>query len=578
MIMVNTMWGQFTVTVTATDSVIPQPIVIGNVAGATNGVDTAAAIGETELPPKGIPGTFYIGSIGWGSGTTDHGTGGGLLVDKRAFRSAAQTDSFFFEWQVTTESPWGGQLKVTWPSGLASVGGGYWHLKDGLTGGTFFDVDMTKDTVKWIPSTIHTFWIIYGDDLAYQTVSYFRVMNERNQAGAYKATAPSAKKTPFVLPNLFTLTQYVDKAKAGAAVIGSDAVKSVTFKKVGDMLKSLYTLKTGGYHKSYNLHCLDSAYNMKWKSYKVTDTAGVKHVIFYPAPIAKQLKSLVPDTLKGAQNNSLFAQLTIAKINVLLNGTHYAPKTTAAIFPAGLSDYIVQGHSGVGDPAFTALVINAPEAGDALHPWHGQTVGSLIAKADSALSCVGAPSKTTLGELRDGLAKINASFTKATNDTGIYVTSVAKFDTASYWFHTGKVETKGWDKIYRIQGQPLATVGYLVRSLPAVAGGSSVPHAVAAGNQPKEYTLDQNYPNPFNPTTQISFNLIDKGFVTVKVFNMLGQEVATLVNHEEMSAGSREVTFDANDFASGAYFYRIVVNDEAGALKFQAVKKMMLVK
>ena len=59
---------------------------------------------------------------------------------------------------------------------------------------------------------------------------------------------------------------------------------------------------------------------------------------------------------------------------------------------------------------------------------------------------------------------------------------------------------------------------------------------------------------------------------------MLGQEVATLANHEEMAAGSQEVTFNASDFASGAYFYRIIVNDEAGAMKFQAVKKMMLVK
>ena len=115
-------------------------------------------------------------------------------------------------------------------------------------------------------------------------------------------------------------------------------------------------------------------------------------------------------------------------------------------------------------------------------------------------------------------------------------------------------------------------------SLPSVAGGSSVPHAVAAGTQPKQYSLEQNYPNPFNPTTQIAFNLIDKGYVTVKVFNILGQEVATLANHEEMAAGSQEVTFNASDFASGAYFYRIIVNDEAGAMKFQAVKKMMLVK
>jgi hypothetical protein len=91
---------------------------------------------------------------------------------------------------------------------------------------------------------------------------------------------------------------------------------------------------------------------------------------------------------------------------------------------------------------------------------------------------------------------------------------------------------------------------------------------------PLKYNLDQNYPNPFNPTTTISFTLPQDGFVTLKVYNLLGQEIATLVNREEMSEGLNEVDFDASTLSSGVYFYRLIVNDG----KFQEVKKMMLLK
>ncbi len=73
---------------------------------------------------------------------------------------------------------------------------------------------------------------------------------------------------------------------------------------------------------------------------------------------------------------------------------------------------------------------------------------------------------------------------------------------------------------------------------------------------PIQFSLDQNYPNPFNPTTTIQFTLPEASTVTLKLFNILGKELVTLVD-KEMEKGVHKVLFDAKDFASGVYFYRI---------------------
>ena len=99
---------------------------------------------------------------------------------------------------------------------------------------------------------------------------------------------------------------------------------------------------------------------------------------------------------------------------------------------------------------------------------------------------------------------------------------------------------------------------------------------------PTEFALQQNYPNPFNPTTTIQFDLANQSLVTLKIYNMLGQEVATLLNREDMSAGTEELEFDASSLASGVYLYRVVaetVNDDGAVSQtYTQVKKMVLLK
>ncbi len=88
---------------------------------------------------------------------------------------------------------------------------------------------------------------------------------------------------------------------------------------------------------------------------------------------------------------------------------------------------------------------------------------------------------------------------------------------------------------------------------------------------PASFSLDQNYPNPFNPTTSIRYSTDQVGPVELKVYNLLGVEVATLVDHVQ-SAGQHTVTFDATDLPSGVYFYRLSNADKT------VTRRMMLMK
>ena len=124
------------------------------------------------------------------------------------------------------------------------------------------------------------------------------------------------------------------------------------------------------------------------------------------------------------------------------------------------------------------------------------------------------------------------------------------------------------------------TVGVVVGEIGSAANGALyftdmnggyVGITQTGSETPENYSVSQNYPNPFNPSTKINFALPKQGLVTIKVYDMLGKEIETLVN-EVKSAGKYTVDFNGSKLSSGVYFYRIQAND------FIDVKRMMLVK
>lgn len=100
---------------------------------------------------------------------------------------------------------------------------------------------------------------------------------------------------------------------------------------------------------------------------------------------------------------------------------------------------------------------------------------------------------------------------------------------------------------------------------PVITGIENLTHTIDG------YALGQNYPNPFNPSTEISFNLPEKSFVTLKIYDVLGREILTLVN-EEKPGGTYRINFNAAELGSGVYFYQMK------AKYFIEKKKMILIK
>ncbi len=237
-------------------------------------------------------------------------------------------------------------------------------------------------------------------------------------------------------------------------------------------------------------------------------------------PITQQLLSLSPDK----QNNKLFAEVLTLKLNVT--------SSAAEKFPIGLGELAYRDTS---DPS---------------NPFNGLLVRDIVKEADTMLACLPLKAITgaTYADLFEVINNINNEFSDSTIDTISFIsktqlTGVKYLISATYLHHPdGVVE--------------------LTRLI----------DENSFENTPTQFILQQNYPNPFNPTTTVSFVLVQSSLVSLRIYNSVGQEVATLINNEEMESGAHEILFDATGLTSGVYFYRL----QAGT--FSETKKLILMK
>ncbi len=252
-------------------------------------------------------------------------------------------------------------------------------------------------------------------------------------------------------------------------------------------------------------------------------------------PILKQQKSLPPDK----HNNSLFAEQLALKLNIAASDS--------GDFPQGLGELIY-------DNSPVKLLTG---------PFDGLTIRAIVDSVDKYLGCNGAVAGTEdSSEFYKVDSLLNAAF-------------AGPFDTVSWG--SRKVVTTGVRQV--------GDVPYL-HSPPANTPRVIIGHGPSTTyiRVPETFQLKQNYPNPFNPQTTIEFSLPEPSIVTLKIYNVLGQEIAKLLDGETMDNGSQEVEFNAGSLPSGVYFYRLeaqsILDEETGTVGQMrtSVKKMMLLR
>jgi len=171
------------------------------------------------------------------------------------------------------------------------------------------------------------------------------------------------------------------------------------------------------------------------------------------------------------------------------------------------------------------------------------------------------------------------SFSFINQNTGISSTSTAgnriykTYNGGINWYQSAKVtnSTHNINDIKMISEDTCWIVGVGGLIMKSLNGGGITGNYNNSSETPKQFSLYQNYPNPFNPTTKIKFNVPKSFIVTLKIFDILGREIAILVN-EKLNAGEYEINFDGSNLSSGIYFYKLETNS------FSETKKMLLLK
>lgn len=561
--------------------------------------------------------------------------GAGSLASIHHFTRLTQTERWMITFQPESDSGNASPMKLWWPSGLGSVGGGYWKLvaDDQVT----ILADMVSQTTYTMGNSLATPQIVYivsGDSANYLTANSDSLALAVDGKGKTK----SVKEKAYQSRASFDLTVAEDSANLLHVEFGQGILDFIGINPVPNTITPAPTPdgKTSKYDFAYtgpgglalNSHVMIDAHGAKGKQLllgkywwskgeahpvKLTGPAPVSSYQYLPLPnwdnVGEELYTQVAFGVNGINIGELGAVGMDAKAHPIIHNVIHpkwkdviktlyggsqrhaaAPKclstftdgTGKAIvkvqkslpakkhdnvllaemvalrFNIGMSAGGLKTNTGFGELLYDGL--NDPDTGAV--QYNGRTVSEIADLADSVISCDTNYTAVDPGKLYRVILNINNAFG-------------GTFDTA-HWGNGGKLKLKS--------ARYLAFVNpaHLYRTSNVAPAPKGDPNWVYKGYEPQQFKLEQNYPNPFNPTTTIEFNMPADGFATLKVYNMLGQEVATILDHESVTEGVERVDFNAGKLASGVYFYRLVTEtvaeDGGKGVTFSQVKKMMLIK
>jgi hypothetical protein len=360
-----------------------------------------------------------------------------------------------------------------------------------------------------------------NDTTKYRTFTYEQLqpLTEKKALKAPKTKAGS----PWWAPNTANLIETILKTELGTMQVGVIGSKAPN----GKDYAYLKPVKQADVFKTFN----DGK-----GAFHLVSTGGLNRGLDFDkkgGAMYKQYKS-IPATKK---NDPLLAQLLTLQVNLEASDKGHTP-------------------AGIG-----ALVYTWPNGG----MWTGnKSIDDIAAFADNIMTNWGGVNYWQYDSLYNIVTRINEAFANT-------VITDTTTDGKGGW---RAIPLKFIWKAYKTASQIAflkAAPGVTPRERPV-----GTPELI-----PSVYALNQNYPNPFNPTTMLSFDLPEASIVTLTIYNVLGQEVATVLNHQEFSEGLQEVEFDASTLASGVYLYRIAaeqITDEGVGQTFMQVKKMLLMK
>jgi hypothetical protein len=286
-----------------------------------------------------------------------------------------------------------------------------------------------------------------------------------------------------------------------------------------------------------------------------TDTADVGWIRYMKAdrkyfPHAGDPRCLDYITSPSGGTRDLDGQLRnphVKKHDNLLLGDLHALKLAVIANDSGVTEPLDSLATPLGD-----LLYNDPS--NPSDPFNGMTIREIVHLADSALTYCSHFGSQTYADLDAAVSRINGAF------DGPYV-------------------AVSFDPFVLAGTDDLATIPFLHENPSASPITRPVSGWSIVEEEPRSYAIAQNFPNPFNPVTTIEFELAQPSVVTLKVYNLLGAEVASLIQGQALDEGAQSVDFDASSLPSGVYLYRITARSAGERPEtFSALKKMILMK